>query len=288
MNELQQGMPPITEDELFVIMDNHDSLFDLPTHFHPEYEIEMILDGRGNRVIGDLSEDFDGSDVVLIGPNLQHSFHKYSTVGRVVTILINKDILDVNLLSKRTFHPIKQLLLDSRQGISFEGEDRTEICRQVVALTQYKDFEATTALMTLLNTMAHTDKRLLVKNMYESDNLINKSKSRRIAKALSYIKENLGNNIRLADVAALVNMSESSFSHFFRKRTGMSYIQYVNDQRVAKACTLLANTTMGISEICYSCGFNNYSNFIRTFSKRKDMTPSEYRIFVNKNKIRKD
>lgn len=288
MIELQQGIPPITDDDLFVVLDNHSSLFDLPMHFHPEYEIEMVLSGRGTRVIGDSSEDIVGPDVVMIGPNLQHSFSSQSPVGRVVTILITKDLLDFNLLGKRPFLPIRQLLLDSRQGICFEGEDRRRICRQIVSLTHTKDFTATTALMMLLNTMAVSEKRLLVKNVYASDNLVNKSKSRRIAKTLSYIEENLSNNIRLADVAALVNMSESSFSHFFHKRTGVSYIQYLNDQRVAKACSLLSNTTMGISEICYSSGFNNYSNFIRTFAKRKNMTPSEYRMFITGNKVRKD
>ena len=81
-------------------------------------------------------------------------------------------------------------------------------------------------------------------------------------------------------------MSESAFSHFFKKRTGMSYINYVNNQRVAKACTLLAETTLSAAEICYDCGFNNKSNFIRIFNKKKGMTPIEYRKFITQMLIK--
>ena len=97
---------------------------------------------------------------------------------------------------------------------------------------------------------------------------------------IKYIEENISQKISLAEVAALVNMSESAFSHFFKKKTGISFITYVNNLRVAKACDLLASTSLSASEICYDCGFNNKSNFIRIFTKRKNMTPIEYRNHI--------
>ena len=66
----------------------------------------------------------------------------------------------------------------------------------------------------------------------------------------------------------------------FKKKTGISFITYVNNLRVAKACDLLASTSLSASEICYDCGFNNKSNFIRIFTKRKNMTPIEYRNHI--------
>ena len=76
----------------------------------------------------------------------------------------------------------------------------------------------------------------------------------------------------------MVNMSESAFSHFFKKRTNMSFINYVNNQRIAKACNLLASTTLSASEICWECGFNNKSWFYRKFSETYGMSPKEYRM----------
>ena len=79
-------------------------------------------------------------------------------------------------------------------------------------------------------------------------------------------------------MAGLVNMSESAFSHFFKKRTNISYITFVNNMRISKACQLLANTTL--------CGFNNKSNFIRIFTKKKNMTPIEYREYISQMLIK--
>jgi AraC-like DNA-binding protein len=117
--------------------------------------------------------------------------------------------------------------------------------------------------------------------MYESETLIRQSKSRRISKVCRYIEENISQKISLSDAASLVSMSDSAFSHFFKKQTSISFITYVNNLRVAKACDLLANTTLSASEICYDCGFNNKSNFIRLFTKRKNMTPIEYRNHIS-------
>ena len=157
--------------------------------------------------------------------------------------------------------PIRQLLIDSTQGLQFYGSEAERIRDEIMELTRIQGFQTATKFLTLLNFMAAAPRRKLVSNMYESENLVNSSKSRRITKACKYIEENISQKISLAEVAALVNMSESAFSHFFKKKTGISFITYVNNLRVAKACDLLASTSLSASEICYDCGFNNKSNF---------------------------
>ena len=72
------------------------------------------------------------------------------------------------------------------------------------------------------------------------------------------------------------------FCHFFKKMTGKNFVDYVNDVRIGNATRRLYETTDSISEICYSCGFNNTSNFIRVFKKKRGETPSEYRSGTRK------
>ena len=76
-------------------------------------------------------------------------------------------------------------------------------------------------------------------------------------------------------------MSESAFSNFFKKHTSLSYISYLNNLRIAKACRLLEGTMLSVSEICYECGFNNKSNFNRIFLKSRGVTPTVYRKYIN-------
>ena len=280
MNEIQQEIVPITQDDLFVIMNHPNAKFDYPIHCHPEYEINLVMKTSGTRVVGDYEEAFSDLDIVMTGPYVPHVWKSDLLTNHVITIQFSSDLLSFQMINKRLFMPIRQLLVDSTQGLQFYGSEAERIRDEIMELTRIQGFQTATKFLTLLNFMAAAPRRKLVSNMYESENLVNSSKSRRITKACKYIEENISQKISLAEVAALVNMSESAFSHFFKKKTGISFITYVNNLRVAKACDLLASTSLSASEICYDCGFNNKSNFIRIFTKRKNMTPVEYRNHI--------
>ena len=281
MNEIQQEIVPITQDDLFVIKNHPNAKFDYPIHCHPEYEINLVMNTSGIRVVGDDEEAFDELDLVMTGPFVPHVWKSELVTNHVITIQFSSDLLSFQMINKRLFMPIRQLLIDSMQGLHFYGPEAERIRNEIVEITRMQGFQTATKFLNILNLLAYAPRRKLVSNMYESENLVNSSKSRRITKACKYIEENISQKISLPDVAMLVNMSDSAFSHFFKKKTGISFITYVNNLRVAKACDLLASTSLSASEICYDCGFNNKSNFIRIFTKRKNMTPIEYRNHIS-------
>ena len=280
MNDILQEIVPITPDDLFVILNHLNAKFDYPIHCHPEYEINVVIGTSGTRVIGDCEEQFDGLDIAMTGPLLPHVWKSELKTNHVITIQFSSDLLHYQMMHKRLFMPIRQLLADSTQGLHFYGPEAERIKDEIIELTRITGFQTATKFLNILNSLASAPRRKLVSNMYESENLVNSSRSRRISKACRYIEENICEKISLGDVAALVNMSESAFSHFFKKKTGISFITYINNLRVAKACDLLASTSLSASEICYACGFNNKSNFIRIFTKKKQMTPIEYRKHI--------
>ena len=91
--------------------------------------------------------------------------------------------------------------------------------------------------------------------------------------------------IKLDDLAALVAMSPSAFSRFFKQYTGRGPVDYIIDVRMGVAARMLVDTTTSVSEICYACGFNNLSNFNRTFKARRGYTPRDFRALFTKNRI---
>ena len=281
MTEIQQEICPITGEDLFIILDRPNVKFEYPIHCHPEYEINVVINSNGTRVIGDSEESFTGMDFVMIGPYVSHVWKSDQENNHEITIQFSGDLLSFHIMNKRLFMPIKQLLMDSMQGLHFYGEEAERIKDEIVELTRMQGFQTATKFLNILNSLAHAPRRKLVSNMYESEIIIHKSRSRRISKVCRYIEENISHKISLSDAAGLVNMSDSAFSHFFKRQTSISFITYVNNLRVAKACELLANTSLSASEICYDCGFNNKSNFIRIFTKRKNMTPIEYRNHIS-------
>jgi AraC-like DNA-binding protein len=282
---MQQEIVPIHKEDLFIILNHPNAKFDYPVHYHPEYEINLVMGCTGTRVVGDSEEAFGPTDLVMVGPSLPHAWKSKDVTNHVITIQFSQELSQYPMLSKRIFAPIRQLLQDAENGLSFEGPEQESIKEQIISLTRMQGFQSVTAFLNILSTMANANRKRLVSGLFESD-LGSSTKSRRIAKVCEYIDQNLDKDLSLAEVAALVNMSESAFSHFFKKRTGLSYINYVNNQRIAKACTLLSDTTLSASEICYDCGFNNKSNFIRIFRKKKNMTPIEYRKFIGQMLIK--
>ena len=266
---------------LFIMLDHAHAVLGYPIHCHPEYEINLVINTKGTRVVGDSEEEFSGLDFVMTGPYIPHVWKSDLETNHVVTIQFSDDLINFQILNKRLFMPIKQLLLDSSQGLNFYGEEAERIKDEIVELTKLQGFQTATKFLSILNAMAHAPRRKLVSNIYDSEKLIHHSKSRRIKKVCKFIEENISQKITLSDAASLVNMSDSAFSHFFKRQTNISFITYVNNLRVAKACDLLANTALSASEICYEYGFNNKSNFIRIFTKRKNMTPIEYRNHIS-------
>ena len=111
------------------------------------------------------------------------------------------------------------------------------------------------------------------------------SDSKRILKVKNYIDDHYRDEIMLEQLAALVSMSPSAFSRYFKLHTGKSLSEYIIDVRLGHAARKLVDTTDSVSEICWTTGFNTLSNFNRLFRKRKGCTPKEFREKYQKTKL---
>jgi AraC-like DNA-binding protein len=97
---------------------------------------------------------------------------------------------------------------------------------------------------------------------------------------ISYVVKNFAGDIRLSRAAEAASMSEPSMSRFFKRSTGVGFAEYVRKLRIGLACRLLAETDREIVEISAEAGYENLSNFNRSFRREKGMTPSNYRKSV--------
>src|SRR3712207_9188183 len=79
-----------------------------------------------------------------------------------------------------------------------------------------------------------SDRYTLISNRYDTKDTVMSSKSRRIAKVCGYMEEHYSDNISLTDVATLIGMSDSAFSHFFKSKTNTTFIDYLNNLRIAQ------------------------------------------------------
>lgn len=272
---------PVAQNGFFVVLDYPigSGKLDYPLHSHPEFEINLIIEGQGSRTVGDSIEDIPPVDLALLGPNLYHCWYNYpGKISRphVVTIQFDQSMLPEKILNSHLMQKIKKMLENSDRGICFRGTARDEATKKIIQLTGLKGFEQYIQLLDLLNFLAESDEYdILASANYSDHNSI--SRSRRIKTVFAYIERNYTNEISMKEVAGIINMSESAFSHFFKKRTNQTFTRYLNNIRLGHASRQLIETTDRISEVCFSCGFSNISYFNRLFIKKYGLTPKDYR-----------
>ena len=101
--------------------------------------------------------------------------------------------------------------------------------------------------------------------------------SKQIVKSIEYISEHLHNRIMLSDMAEYLNISEAYLSRLFKEETGVSFSDYVNQQKVEAAASLLRYSNYTDSEISSLFCFSSQSYFIKVFRKHTGMTPKAYK-----------
>jgi AraC family transcriptional regulator len=100
---------------------------------------------------------------------------------------------------------------------------------------------------------------------------------RQLLQVLDYIDIHLDRDIKLADLAQLLDISQFHFSHLFKQAIGTSPYQYLIQQRIERTKQLLKQTDRSIMDIAFECGFNSHSHLSKKFRQSTGMTPKAYR-----------
>lgn len=269
----------LNPDDVFLIINRRKQKFNFPLHFHPELELNFILNGKGiKRIVGDNIEEIDDIELTLIGSNVEHGWETHKCTSseiNEITIQFHDWLFTDKLLSIKAFKTIRDLITKAKEGIHFSKETALKLQPQITALKNTNSVNDFTQLLHLLELLAQEkDYRLLS----HSDNKASEFEfSKKIMTIKEYVEKNYHTKISLNEISELVNMSPSSFNRFIKKRTGKTFINYINDFRIISATKYLIDTDLTISEISFKCGFNNIANFNRVFKRNKHITPSEFR-----------
>jgi len=288
-SEIITEITPIQENCGFYAVERKKTTFDYPVHRHDAYEVNFLYGCKGaRRIVGDSTEELGDFDLVLLGPNIEHGWETYNCQSRdmrEITIQFAPGFFVDDYLKDNHLDGIYRLLKLSANGIAFGLETvlrSYHLLEQVI--TVENTFDKLFAVHKLIETMS-LGKDLRVLSSPTFSQTYTSNDSRRITKAQKYIAEHVTEKIRLIELANLAGMTESSFSRFFKLRTGTSVSDYITNMRLGVAIRRLVNTEMTVSEICYECGFNNVSHFSRCFRLKKKCSPSDFRAMY-KNKMK--
>ena len=281
---------PLSDKDCLYIVERHKSEFLFPLHSHREYELNFIENGKGvRRVVGDSVEEIGPYELTLVAGNeLEHAWEQGSCVEgdvREITIQFSPDIFPPDLLNKSQFSSISKMLSKASHGLNFSVRTIMRVYSYLDALSsvtepfnQYLNF-----LKILYELSQDEEARILASSSFA--HAARDKESRRVMKVKQYVNDHYSEDLRLESLASLAGMTPQAFSRFFKMRTGRTLSDYIIDIRLGNAARLLVDTTQNVSEICYSCGFNNLSNFNRIFKAKRGYTPRDFRALFKKKRV---
>jgi AraC-like DNA-binding protein len=249
--------------------------FQFKWHYHPEFELTYIVKGNGYRIVGNSYEPFNDGDLVLLGSNLSHTWSGKAdgdvNSDAIVIQFSSEFILPFLELNESLL--IKNMLDSSLRGINFEPDE--QLVTKIIEITETNGVERILKLISILDILSKKQIKLIAPNTFH--NVVSRKSEVRINKVCLFIQNNFQNKIYLKEVADLIYLTESNFCKFFKKATGKTYSDYVNEIRINEASRLLIQSDNTISQISFECGFETLSYFNRVFLNKKGTTPSVYR-----------
>ncbi|ADF52831.1 transcriptional regulator [Zunongwangia profunda SM-A87] len=249
-------------------------------HSHKNIELNYIVSGTGRRIVGDNISNFEKGDLVLMGAELPHCWELLDAdkneKPRCIVTHFSEEILLNEYFKMPELQNILLLINQASRGIQFKVENDREILNILLRLSKSEGLEYYISLLQIFNLLLKIEDKKKLSNPLNQSSIFSNN-IEKINKIYEYVFLNIQEGINLEEASSVINMAPSSFCRFFKKKTGITFMEYVKNVRVGMAAKLLAETDKQITEICYESGYNNLANFNHYFKVSMGVTPTEYR-----------
>lgn len=279
---------PYTDGMSFACVSYHDKDCSNPYHLHPEYELTHFVHGRGHWMVGDSMGELRPGFLALLGSHLPHMYKMGSFLrGEIISqaearvVQFREDCLGKDFFDLPENRRLKKLLAHARRGLVFSGASSVRLRETLARLIELPPERRLLPFLELLEAAADSSgSRCLASMDYQST--LQPDEAARINRVVDFLAENLASEIYLGDAARLIGLSNAAFSRFFRNTVKKTFSRFLNEMRISRACHRLAESDDTVTEIAFSCGFNNLSNFNRRFLEFRKETPTEFRTRLEK------
>ncbi len=249
-------------------------------HSHNNFELNLITHGTGRRIVGDNISRFEKGDLVLLGKDLPHCWEVLdSEEGHEPTCIVThftENILKSDFFNMPELERVFELLKQANRGVRFRIKDNKEIKSILEEMVNLEGLEYYIGFLQIFNILLHAEETELLSNPTNLSGHFSKNLTK-INKIYEYVFQNIQEGIKLDEASAVLNMAPSSFCRYFKKKTNITFMEYVKGVRIGIAAKLLVETDKQITQICFESGYNNLANFNHYFKDIMGKTPSDYR-----------
>jgi AraC-like DNA-binding protein len=272
---------PLTHASSIRVRSVRQPVFDPTFHFHPEIELASVESSHGQLIVGDAIKSFAAGDLVLLGPNVPHSYYNAPresagpTWARSTVVQFNYEGFGPGFFELPDLRAVRQLLAASARGLLFRGRETRDIAELVASLPGTSGAARIAGLLNILELLTHLEGGAL--STRTPHHSLRPSDMKRMNRVVALVHARFQERLSLPEVAKVAALTPEAFCRFFKRSTGRTFSRFVNEVRVAEACRLLVETDRTIGDIAFACGFGTLSNFGLRFSEICQTTPSAYR-----------
>ncbi len=275
-NELRERGTADFPIELYCV-DNEYSRYEMVSHWHNEFEIIRIIEGELKIKLNNRTFHAMAGDIIFINPETVHSGEPRECVYECLDFYL--DFLSVGCEGcKYFFESLMHGEYIIKEHIKSDDAFLHHIVDEIFETMKNKSkgykFRVIGGLYRLFGEII--DKRYYVNNGAFGEPAEDKH-TLKLKSVLSFMRDNFDKQITLKNMADAADMSPKYFCYFFKEMTQKSPVEYLNTYRIEKASKMLINSNKSVTEIAYSCGFNDLSYFIKTFKEHKGITPAKFR-----------
>lgn len=252
-----------------------------PLHEHEFVELVIVTQGTGAYFTEKISYMIEKGDIFLVKPGVRHGYRDVKGLALISVLYTLESLLSplADIGAMVGYHALfkiepyfnsasaARLLLSDVQleeAIAIINKIEAEIEKNEPGVVFFSK-------VYFLELIGHLSRCYSTEEAKKSPEIM------RVAEAISYIEQNYIRDIEQDDLANIANLSKSHFLHIFKKTTNTTPLLYQKLLRMEKACSLLTQSKMSITEVSFNCGYHDSNYFTRQFKKVMKMSPKQYR-----------
>lgn len=258
----------LSENEFPVFIRKFDYDPNMHFHWHEKIEILCFVKGKGFANCGKEDYEICGGDILFINTDEAH----------IVKFFEDQDILYYCFqLDSEIFNTI----IDGKLAI-IQNKIRDDYCyallSRIADAYKKKEFGFEYGIKRdIFEFFDYVLKKYMTDLIDIKGNVTYFKNLEKINEILSYINKNFSQNLSIAYLSDKFFMSSSHFSHFFKKQTGKSVLDYITNVRIDKAKILLSRTNTSVTDAAIEVGFNDINYFSRKFKQKTGVSPTEFK-----------
>jgi AraC-like DNA-binding protein len=247
-------------------------------HHHPELELTLTLNSMGQRFVGDHVGGYGHGDLVLVGPNLPHTWASRDKIDAsaphvALVLWFQKEWIEGMVAGSVELRPLRELFERSTGGLAFGPEVGLALRDEFEAVFVLPPMQRLLGLMAILGRLSQEEAQPL---SGVAPRAVDGSRPR-LDRVLTHLHQHYHEPVALPELAEIAALSVSGLHRLFTRHTRTSISTYVTGLRIGDACSRLSSTDQPIQHVADAVGYASLANFNRQFKALRGMTPREYR-----------